>query len=230
MAVRRTVVATMTIISLLGVAGWAQPGRGPGEFGRRRVGPEFRPEYRPVMPRHVLPHPPEGARHIIIGGVPYWTYGGIYYQFGDDGYVVVEAPVVRVLPRHYTVVVIHGVAYYVADDVYYRPAPGGYVVVERPVEVDAKVAVPAPEPAGSTITLYVPKKTADGYTPVTLKKIDGGFLGPQGEFYPVVPPVALLTEMYGIDEILRQPSPDTFFIHVPNRDGETFTRVELTRH
>ncbi len=182
------------------------------------------------MPRHVLPHPPEGARHIIIGGVPYWTFGGIYYQLGDDGYVIVEAPVVRVLPRHYTVVVIHGVAYYVADDVYYRPAPGGYVVVERPVEVDAKVAVPAPEPAGSTITLYVPKKTADGYTPVTLKKIDGGFLGPQGEFYPVVPPVALLTEMYGIDEILRQPSPDTFFIHVPNRDGETFTRVELTRH
>jgi hypothetical protein len=174
------------------VTGWAQPGRGPGEFGRRRGGPEFRPEYRPMMPRHIVPHLPEGARHIIIGGVPYWTYGGIYYQLGDDGYVVVGAPLVPVLPRHHRVVVIHGVVYYVADDIYYRPAPGGYVVVERPVEPDVKEVVPAPEPAGSTITLYVPKKDGDGFTPVILKKIDGGFLGPQGEFYPVVPPVALL--------------------------------------
>jgi hypothetical protein len=230
MNVRKAVVAAATIIALSGVTGWAQPGRGPGEFGRRRGGPEFRPEYRPMLPRHVVPRPPEGARHIIVGGVPYWTYGGIYYQLGDDGYVVVGAPIVPVLPRHYSVIVIHGVVYYVADDIYYRPAPGGYVVVERPVEPAANVAIPAPEPQGGTITLYVPKKDSDGFAPVTLKKIDGGFLGPQGEFYPAVPPVALLTEMYGIDEILRQTPSDTFFIHVPNRDGETFTRVELTRH
>jgi hypothetical protein len=226
MDVRKAVVAAVTIISLFCVTGWAQMGRGPREFDRGRGGPERRPE----MPRRVVPYPPAGARHIIIGGVPYWAYGGVYYQVGDDGYVIVEAPVVRVLPRHYTVVVIHGVAYYVADDVYYRPGPGGYVVVERPVEPAVKAVVPAPEPDGSRITLYVPKKDSDGFTPVTLKKIDGGYLGPQGEFYPVVPPVSLLTEMYGIPEILRETRSDTFFIHVPNRDGETFTRVELTRH
>jgi hypothetical protein len=169
-----------------------------------------------------------GARHIIIGGHPYWTHGGIYYELGDDGYVVVGAPVVRVLPPTYHAVVIHGVVYYVADDVYYRPGPEGYVVVERPPE-PAQVTVSVPEPQGSTVTLYVPKKDDDGFTPVTLKKIDGGFLGPQGEFYPTMPRVGLLTEMYGIPEILRETSPDTYFIHVPNKDGQTYTRVELTR-
>ena len=107
-----------------------------------------------------------------------------------------------VLPPAYRVVVIHGTVYYVADDVYYRPGPEGYVVVERPPE-PAKVTVSVPEPQASTVTLYVPKKDDDGFIPVTLKKIDGGFLGPQGEFYPTMPRVGLLTEMYGIPDILR---------------------------
>jgi hypothetical protein len=222
MDVRKAVVAAVTVVSLLCVTGWAQRGRGPEGPRDRRDGPEFRE-------RHVVPRLPPGARHIIIGGRPYWAYGGVYYVVGDDGYVVVGAPVVRVLPRYDRVVVIGGVAYYVADDVYYRSTPEGYVVVERPVEPVAKVVVPAPEPEGSKITLYVPKKDADGFTPVVLKKIDGGFLGPQGEFYPTMPRVSLLTEMYGIPEILRQTPIDTYFIHVPNKDGQTFTRVELTR-
>jgi len=219
MSMRKALVTVATMTSLLCVMAWAQPRRGPEGFRGR---PEFRPE------RHVVPHLPPGAHHMIIGGRPYWAYGGVYYEFGDDGYVVVGAPVVRVLPRHYHVVVIHGVAYYVADDVYYRPGPEGYVVVEKPPE-PAKVVVPAPEPEGSKITVYAPKKDGDGFTPVTLKKIDGGYLGPQGEFYPTMPRVSLLTEMYGILEILRENPTDPYFIHVPNKDGQTYTRVELTR-
>jgi hypothetical protein len=222
MGIRKTIVTAVTISSLLCAAGWAQRGRGPEGPRDRREGPEFRE-------RHVVPHPPVGARHIFVGGRPYWVYGGVYYEVGDEGYVVVGAPVVRVLPRHDRVVVIGGVAYYVADDVYYRSTPDGYVVVERPPE-PAKVVVAAPEGEASRVTLYVPKKDADGFTPVTLKKIEGGFLGPQGEFYPTMPRVSLLTEMYGIPEILRQTSPDIYFIHVPNQDGQSFTRVELTRH
>jgi len=219
MNIRKALFTAVTIALLACANGWAQPGRGPGRpYGR----PEFRPE------RHPVPHPPVGARHIIVGGHPYWVYGGVYYDMGDDGYVVVGAPVVRVLPPHYHVVVIRGVVYYVADDVYYRPGPDGYVVVERPPE-PAKVAVPAPEPDGSKITVYVPKKDSDGFTPVTLKRIDGGYLGPQGEFYPTMPRVSLLTEMYGIPEILQETRSDTYFIHVPNKDGQTYTRVELTR-
>jgi ribosomal protein L24 len=222
MGICKTIVTAMTISSLLCVAGWAQRGRGPEGSRDRREGPEFRE-------RHVVPHLPGGARHIFIGGRPYWVSGGVYYEFGDDGYVVVGAPVVRVLPSHCRVVVIDGVAYYVDDDVYYRSTSDGYIVVERPVE-PAKVVVAAPEGEASKVTLYVPKKDADGFTPVILKKVGGGFLGPQGEFYPTMPRVSLLTEMYGIPEILRQTSPDIYFIHVPNKDGQSFTRVELTRH
>ena len=220
MSTRKTLVTVATMTLLVCVTGWAQRGRGPGAF---RGGPGFGPE------RHVVPHPPDGARHIIVGGHPYWVHGGIYYELGADGYVVVGAPVVRVLPRHYHVVVIHGVVYYVADDVYYRPGPDGYVVVEKPPE-PAQPVITTPGPEASTVTIYAPNKDADGFTPVTLKKIDGGFLGPQGEFYPTMPRVSLLTEMYGIPEILRDTASDrTYFIHVPNKDGQTYTRVELTR-
>jgi len=223
MSIRKAVVTTVTMTLLVGVTGWAQRGRGPEGFRGRRDGVEIRVE------RQVVPRPPIGARHIIIGSRPYWVYGGVYYEVGEGGYVVVGAPVVRVLPRHYHVVVIHGVVYYVADDVYYRPGPDGYVVVEKPVE-PAQPVVATPAPEASAVTLYVPKKDADGFTPVSLKKIDGGFLGPQGEFYPTMPRVSLLTEMYGIPEILRDTASDrTYFIHVPNKDGQTYTRVELTR-
>ncbi len=64
---------------------------------------------------------------------------------------------------------------------------------------------------------------------VALKRLDGGYLGPQGEFYPTMPPVALLTEMYGIAEVLRQGRSDVYFIHVPNKDGASYTRVTLKR-
>ena len=219
MSVGRALWMVVTMTAVLCVNGWAQPRRG---FERR---PEFRPE------RHVFEHPPIGSRHIIIGGRPYWVYGGVYYEMGDDGYVVVGAPVIRVLPRYYHVVVIGGVVYYVSDDVYYRPTvDGGYTVVERPVEPAVPVvAAPAPAPQPATVTLYVPKKAGDGFTPVTLKKIDGGLLGPQGEFYPMMPPVSLLTEMYGIPDYLQETHTNNYFVHVPNKDGQTYTRVELTR-
>jgi hypothetical protein len=221
MSTRRAFVTAVAITLLFCVAGWAQPGRGPGGPRGWREGPG-------PGPRQIYGHPPDGARHIVIGGRPYWMHGGVYYVASDDGYVVVSAPVVRVLPRYNRVVVIHGVAYYEVDDVYYRSTPEGYIVVERPPE-PGKVVASVPEPQGTTVTVYAPKKDNDGFTPVTLKKIDGGYLGPQGEFYPTMPRVSLLTEMYGIPEILQDMRSDTYFIHVPNKDGQTYTRVELTR-
>jgi hypothetical protein len=224
MSIRKVLLMAVTMTALLCVNGWAQPGRGRGGPRDRHDGPEFRPE------RHVFEHPPVGSRHIIIGGHPYWVHGGVYYEFGDDGYVVVGAPVVRVLPRYYHVVVIHGVVYYVADDVYYRPTPeGAYIVVDKPAEPGTPVAAVPAQAEPMTVTLYVPKKAGDGFTPVILKRIDGGFMGPQGEFYPTMPPVSLLTEMYGIPEYLQETRANNYFIHVPNKDGQTYTRVELTR-
>ena len=75
----------------------------------------------------------------------------------------------------------------------------------------------------------MPKRAEEGFASVTLKKLDGGYLGPQGEFYPTMPAVALLTEMYGIAEGSRQTRSDVYFIHVPNKDGASYTRVTLQR-
>jgi hypothetical protein len=211
------VVVSMT--ALFCMTAWAQPRGGPGR------GPEPRFE----SPRRVLMHPPERARRVFVGGTPYWVDAGVYYQLGDDGYVVVSAPVVRALPPRSRVIVVGGIAYYEWEDVYYRPGPGGYVVVEAPREM-APVAIPAkPDIPSGTQTLYVPKKAGDGFVPVTLKKVDGGYIGPQGEFYPTMPAVALLTEMYGLDDQTRLVPSNVFFIYVPNKDGKSFTRVMLTR-
>ena len=200
----------------------------PAQAARRRP---VRPDRRVATKRVVVVRPPVGARRVVVGGAPYWIHGGVYYRLEHDGYVVVKAPVVRVLPRRHRVVVIRGAVYYVSDGVYYRTAPGGYVIVEKPAEVvtAAPQVAEARESAPSSLTLYVPKRTGEGFVSVTLKKLDGGYLGPQGEFHPTMPPVALLTAMYGIAEMLRQERSDAYFIHVPNKDGASFTRVTLTR-
>lgn len=99
----------------------------------------------------------------------------------------------------------------------------------RPVEpVEVVPAAPPRRPA--EITLHVPRRSAEGFVLVTLKKLDGGYLGPQGEFYPLLPPVSWLTEMYGIPESLQNVRSDVFFLHVPNKDRTGFTRVTLRRY
>jgi hypothetical protein len=85
-----------------------------------------------AQPRHVYVRPPAHARHIFVGGTPYWVDAGVYYRWGGGGYIAVSAPVVRVLPPRTRVVVVHGGVYYVADDIYYRSVPEGYMVVESP--------------------------------------------------------------------------------------------------
>ena len=46
-----------------------------------------------------------------------------------------------------------------------------------------------------TITIYVPNYNGS-YTSVTLAKYNGGYVGPQGEFYPVRPTVEQLRMLY----------------------------------
>jgi hypothetical protein len=141
-------------------------------------------------------------------------------------------PLIRVLPPRHKVVLIGGIVYYVKDDIYYRSLPGGYIIVDKPVVKVEETSAPseALKPQENTFTLYVPKKTGEGFVPVILKRLEGGFLGPQGEFYPSAPQIEWLTEMYGIPPELRQVRSDTFFIHVPDKNGEGFTRVALTRY
>jgi hypothetical protein len=220
MNTRRITITAITIGLVLCAQGQARRGPKPAGPGH---GPGVR--VRPLL------HPPSGARRIVIAGVPHWYYGGVYYKLGGDGYVTVSLPVVRVIPPRHRIVLVGGVIYYVADGVYYQSVPGGYIIVRDVPKVKQETAVAeAPKPQEDTFTLYVPKKNDDGFVPVVLKRLEGGFLGPQGEFYPTVPSIEWLTEMYGIPQELRQARPDAFFIHVPDKDGKGFTRVELTRH
>jgi hypothetical protein len=96
-------------------------------------------------------------------------------------------------------VVIAGTPYWRHGGLYYRPAPNGYIIVEQPIEVVSETPEVEPESASTdgTYTVYVPRKTGEGFVSVTLEKHDGGYIGPQGEFYPEMPSTELLSEMYG---------------------------------
>ena len=120
---------------------------------------------------------PRGYTTVVVGGVPYYCYGNLYYRPCSGGYVVVQEPV------------------------------GAYQVVSSnaPVVVQPSAAVVSSATATSDnvssdqqeeFTVNIPN-ARNGYTPVTLKRSGNGFIGPQGEFYPEFPKVKLLKVMYG---------------------------------
>jgi hypothetical protein len=65
------------------------------------------------------------------------------------------------------------------------------------VEAHTEAPVTTPAPPSDTPVLYVPKRTGEGFVPVTLRKLERGYLGPQGEFYPTMPTADPLAETYG---------------------------------
>ena len=88
---------------------------------------------------------------------------------------------------------IGGSTYYYYDDIYYRlNLNGDYVVVPAPV-----TAAPAARNlSGSKVPVNI--LNSDGsYTTVLLVNQGGGYIGPQGEFYPGNPTVDQLRALYG---------------------------------
>ena len=88
--------------------------------------------------------------HVSIGFSKrrLFFHGGVWYQPGAAGFVVVRPPVgviVPVLPPAHTTVRMAGSPYYYANDVYYVEAPGGYAVAAPPAGAEP-VAVPAAPP------------------------------------------------------------------------------------
>jgi hypothetical protein len=63
---------------------------------------------------------------------------------------------------------------------------GAYVVVQPPQQV---------QPLG-VLTINVPNSRG-GYTAVNLSRSGGGYVGPQGEYYPNTPSVEQLRALYG---------------------------------
>jgi hypothetical protein len=138
----------------------------------------------------------------------YYHSGGWHSRgwFGFD-YAVGVPPVgavVPYLPFGCRRIIIGGLPYYFYDDIYFSPCPVGYIVVPAP-DADDSASVVVPEsnsaPAsnseeGSTITINIPNSKG-GFKPIKLTKKDGGYVGPQGEFYPGHPSVAQLKALYG---------------------------------
>ncbi len=119
---------------------------------------------------------------ISVGGRPYHYRDGHYFNWTRRGFQRVAAPigaVVAYIPQEHKTVVIDGVVYHNYDGVYYKGGAAGYTVV--PVQ---------------TMTVNVPNANGS-YTPVVLQsKTDGGYIGPQGEFYPEFPKIEQLSAMY----------------------------------
>ncbi|HUI91021.1 MAG TPA: DUF6515 family protein [Chitinivibrionales bacterium] len=122
----------------------------------------------------VLPPPgayveylPDGCSTIVVAGIPYYYFNGVYLRPHLSGYVVVTAP--DRAPAEQTLTA--------------PPASG------EPMSRTANSAA-------DTITVNVPNSKG-GFTPVRLVKRDDGYVGPQGEFYDGHPTVDQLKALYG---------------------------------
>lgn len=126
-----------------------------GRFGHNHYYPE-RGYYIRDLPRD---------RYIVGGprGGRYWYSGGVWYNSGPRGFVVIGAPVgafVPVLPPYYTTVYFGGVPYYYANDTYYiwSNANSQYEVVDAPGDPNAaSTDAPPPPPSPNGDVFVYPK-------------------------------------------------------------------------
>ena len=153
---------------------------------------------------------------IILGGLEYFCYEGLFYRAAADRYVVVPAPVgavVMTVPEGAQPVIIDGTTYYMVNGATYMHTSMGYQVVPQPnvvvvnhpapiirpavtVNVQQQSAPPAPIAVDNVFTVNIPTSKG-GYTAVTLTRSGNGFIGPQGEYYTEFPRIDQLKVMYG---------------------------------
>jgi hypothetical protein len=84
---------------------------------------------------------PVGYVRIIVGGLPYYYYDGMYYRYISNAYVVVRPPigaVVHVLPVGFVAFTLGAFTYYYINETYYvwDEDEEAYVVVEKPPGAD----------------------------------------------------------------------------------------------
>ncbi|MBU1002344.1 MAG: hypothetical protein KKE73_07445 [Proteobacteria bacterium] len=170
----------------------AQPG--PRKAGHMEHHPG--PGYRAALPGNCLT--------IMVGGVRYFYGGGIFYHRGSHGYAVVAAPMgamIPILPPGHSMVVVAGATYYVHSGVYYLASPPGYVVVPSPLVVQP---APAPQMQAAPATglpdqiTVIIENPNGSRTPVTLRRVPDGWLGPKGEIYATLPDQTQLQPYYGL--------------------------------
>jgi hypothetical protein len=114
--------------------------RGPWYY-TRYIKP-FPRRFHPIGFRiNILPRP---YIRVVIGGLPYFYFSGVYYRPYASGYIVVSAPIgafISSLPEGFIAFTIGLTTYYYVNDAYYiwDDMRGGYVVVEKPAGADEAI-------------------------------------------------------------------------------------------
>ncbi len=127
---------------------------------------------------------PDRYATLVVGGVPYYYCNGVYLRPYRTGYIVVTAPVENPPGESPAAAAPPGVAPSAADQLQATPPANG----------EAKSLSAAP--LADTVNVSVPNSKG-GFTAVKLVKRDGGYIGPQGEFYAGHPTVDQLKALYG---------------------------------
>jgi hypothetical protein len=123
---------------------------------------------------------PEGYSSVIVRGVPYYYFDGVYFRSNGPGYVVVTVPESDAAPA----------------DQPPSPTAAPQAAERQPLPSGEVAKSPSSGPSSDTVTVSVPNSKG-GFTPVKLVKRDGGYVGPQGEFYSGHPTVDELKALYG---------------------------------
>ena len=146
-----------------------------------------------------------GSREVIyVGHDKYHYRDGRFYRpswFGLEFFASTPpmGAVVAVLPYGYKIIGYGGATYYYYNNIYYKNYPGGYVVVPVPITTSTSTSVVTQSQGtyyGQTVVVNVPNRNGT-YAPVTLHKQNGGYIGPQGEYYDGNPSVEQLRALYG---------------------------------
>ena len=102
---------------------------------------------------------PDGYRRIGVRGHPYFYFGGIFYDNGPSGYVMIAPPLdaeIPDLPPGTETVVLGDTYYYYAGGAFYVQQPdGSYAVVAAPIGVTVSTLPPDATPVTiNGITCY----------------------------------------------------------------------------
>lgn len=87
---------------------------------------------------------PSSSIRIVISGMPYFYYTGVFYRPFGSGYIVVGAPIgafVSTLPDGFIALTLGVATYYYINDTYYLwdDHRSGYVVVKKPKGADEAI-------------------------------------------------------------------------------------------
>ena len=141
---------------------------------------------------------PAGCQPVVIDGVTYYSINGVTYYQTTAGLcpvaqppqvVVNNAPPANPAPATYISSTANPSAPVIV-------APAQPTVAISPAVNAPVISNAAATQANDSFTINIPNAKGS-YTAVTLKRSGTGFTGPQGEYYPEFPKVALLQAVYG---------------------------------